>query len=52
MNPLPSSFQDVEHLEEVMTEPTPGLIADLARLDGDLMVLGVGGKMGPMWATA
>jgi nucleoside-diphosphate-sugar epimerase len=50
MNPLPSSFQDVEHLEEVMTEPTPGLIADLARIDGDLMVLGVGGKMGPTLA--
>ena len=50
MNPLPSSFQDVEHLEEVMTEPTPGLVADLARIDGDLMVLGVGGKMGPTLA--
>ena len=50
MNPLPSHFEDVAHLEEVMTEPTPGLIADLAGVDGDLMVLGVGGKMGPTLA--
>ena len=50
MNTLPSRFQDVDHLEEVMTEPTPGLVADLARIDGDLMVLGVGGKMGPTLA--
>jgi nucleoside-diphosphate-sugar epimerase len=50
MNPLPERFDDVAHLEEVMTEPTPGLIADLAGLDGDLMVLGVGGKMGPTLA--
>ena len=50
MNPLPRRFDDVAHLEEVMTEPTPGLVADLAALDGDLMVLGVGGKMGPTLA--
>ena len=50
MNPLPQRFEDVAHLEEVMTEPTPGLVADLARADGDLMVLGVGGKMGPTLA--
>ncbi|MEI6028429.1 MAG: NAD-dependent epimerase/dehydratase family protein [Betaproteobacteria bacterium] len=50
MKPLPPSFQDVEHLEDVMTEPTPDLVADLARIDGDLMVLGVGGKMGPTLA--
>jgi nucleoside-diphosphate-sugar epimerase len=50
MNTLPPRFQDVDHLEEVMTEPTPGLVADLARIDGDLMVLGVGGKMGPTLA--
>ncbi|MCU0898537.1 MAG: NAD(P)-dependent oxidoreductase [Burkholderiales bacterium] len=33
-----------------MTTPSPALVADLARLDGDLMVLGVGGKMGPTLA--
>jgi nucleoside-diphosphate-sugar epimerase len=33
-----------------MPAPTRELEADLARLDGDLMVLGVGGKMGPTLA--
>jgi nucleoside-diphosphate-sugar epimerase len=33
-----------------MTTPSPALIADLARIDGDLIVLGVGGKMGPTLA--
>lgn len=50
MNPLPPRFDDVAHLEEVMSEPTPGLVADLARIDGDILVLGVGGKMGPTLA--
>jgi len=50
MQPLPRRFESVEHLEAVMTEPTPGLVADLARIDGDIMVMGVGGKMGPTLA--
>jgi nucleoside-diphosphate-sugar epimerase len=33
-----------------MTRPSPELAADLARVDGDLLVLGVGGKMGPTLA--
>lgn len=48
--PLPRRFEDVEALETFMSEPTPGLVADLARVDGDIMVLGVGGKMGPTLA--
>ena len=47
---LPTSFADVEALETFMSEPTPGLVADLASVDGDIMVLGVGGKMGPTLA--
>jgi nucleoside-diphosphate-sugar epimerase len=43
-------FADAEGLEEFMTRPTPELEADLARADGDLIVLGVGGKMGPTLA--
>ena len=50
MSTLPKSFEDVEALETFMSEPTPGLIADLERVDGDIMVLGVGGKMGPTLA--
>jgi nucleoside-diphosphate-sugar epimerase len=47
---FPQRFADDEALEEFMTQPTPELAADLARVDGDLMVLGVGGKMGPTLA--
>ena len=47
---LPSRFENVEALENFMSEPTPALVADLARIDGDIMVLGVGGKMGPTLA--
>ncbi len=50
MSPLPKSFENVEALEAFMSEPTPGLIDELARIDGDIMVLGVGGKMGPTLA--
>ncbi len=46
----PDRFEDVEALEEFMTRPGPALIADLAAVDGDIIVLGVGGKMGPTLA--
>ncbi|MBJ3775793.1 NAD-dependent epimerase/dehydratase family protein [Acuticoccus mangrovi] len=45
--PLPDSFADVAHLEEVMTRPSEALIADLEKAPGDIVVLGAGGKMGP-----
>jgi nucleoside-diphosphate-sugar epimerase len=47
---LPERFESVEHLEDVMTTPSQALVADLARVPGDLIVLGVGGKMGPTLA--
>jgi len=47
---LPERFESVEHLEDVMTTPSAGLVRDLARVPGDLIVLGVGGKMGPTLA--
>lgn len=50
MSALPIRFASVEALEDFMTEPTPALVADLARVDGDILVLGVGGKMGPTLA--
>ena len=37
-------------LEEYLSEPTQLAIETLADLDGDLMILGVGGKMGPTLA--
>lgn len=50
MSALPQGFADVEALEDFMTEPTPGLVADLGAVDGDILVIGVGGKMGPTLA--
>ncbi|MDH7601397.1 MAG: NAD(P)-dependent oxidoreductase [Armatimonadota bacterium] len=40
----------VEQLEEMISRPTPGVVETLAALDGDLIVLGCGGKMGPSLA--
>lgn len=50
MQELPQRFDDVESLEHFLSEPTPALAADLERIDGDILVLGVGGKMGPTLA--
>ena len=47
---LPKSFPDEVALEEFMTRPSQALIDDLAKVDGDIAVLGVGGKMGPTLA--
>jgi nucleoside-diphosphate-sugar epimerase len=47
---LPQRFADVEALEDFMTTPSAALVSDLARAPGDLLVLGVGGKMGPTLA--
>src|SRR6185436_11474342 len=47
---LPKRFDSVEAVEDFMTTPADALVADLARTPGDIMVLGVGGKMGPTLA--
>jgi len=47
---LPERFDDVAALEDFMSQSSPELVADLAGVDGDIMVLGVGGKMGPTLA--
>lgn len=44
---LPATIADEEVLEEFISRPTQALTDDFARLDGDLMVLGVAGKVGP-----
>lgn len=40
----------VEALEELLSRPTPELIRAMGELSGDILVLGVGGKMGPTLA--
>jgi len=47
---LPGGFGTVEELEEYLSEPTPEVIEALGSLEGDLMILGAGGKMGPTLA--
>ena len=47
---LPKRFESVEALEDFMTAPGPELVRDLAAVPGDIMLLGVGGKMGPTLA--
>src|SRR5262245_66603962 len=47
---LPQSFASVAELEAFLSEPPPEVIADLARVPGDILVLGVAGKMGPTLA--
>jgi nucleoside-diphosphate-sugar epimerase len=44
------NFENPEALEEFMTRPSAQLAADLERAPGDILVLGVGGKMGPTLA--
>lgn len=41
---------DVEQLEELLSRPTPQAVAAMGRLQGDLIVLGVAGKIGPTLA--
>jgi nucleoside-diphosphate-sugar epimerase len=47
---LPEHIEDVDALEELLSFPSQALVDDMARLDGDIMVLGVGGKVGPTLA--
>ena len=44
---FPASFANVDELDAFMTTPSEALIADLDAVPGDIMVVGVGGKMGP-----
>ena len=48
--PWPERFADTAALEDFMTAPDAALIEDLAAIEGDIAILGVGGKMGPTLA--
>ena len=47
---LPKTIPDIAALDDLLCRPSRALIDDLQRVDGDIMVLGVGGKMGPTLA--
>jgi hypothetical protein len=41
---------EINNLYEKLLKPSDELVEDIARLNGDIMLLGVGGKMGPSMA--
>ncbi|HEX7016244.1 MAG TPA: NAD-dependent epimerase/dehydratase family protein [Cyclobacteriaceae bacterium] len=43
-------MQEVESLARELLLPSGALVADMKRLEGDIILLGVGGKMGPAMA--
>jgi nucleoside-diphosphate-sugar epimerase len=47
MPDLPEVIRDEEQLDEVMTRPWPSVVDFLRDIDGDILVLGAGGKIGP-----
>lgn len=47
---MQAAIRSVQELEERLARPSAALLEELARIDGDIMLLGVGGKMGPSLA--
>jgi hypothetical protein len=50
MSLFPASIDTVDTLEELLSRPTSALVAMMGRLEGDILFLGAGGKMGPTMA--
>jgi nucleoside-diphosphate-sugar epimerase len=46
----PDSIRDVDHLEELLSDPSVEAIDAMRKVGGDVLVLGVAGKMGPTLA--
>jgi nucleoside-diphosphate-sugar epimerase len=47
---LPDTISDVAALDDLLCRPSQPLIDNMAKVDGDIMILGVGGKVGPTLA--
>jgi nucleoside-diphosphate-sugar epimerase len=47
---LPKTIPDIAALDELLGRPSQALIDDLRKVDGDIIILGVAGKMGPTLA--
>lgn len=43
-------MKTIAELEAKLAEPSEALVKDIAAIDGDIMLLGIGGKMGPSLA--
>jgi nucleoside-diphosphate-sugar epimerase len=50
MSPEVSGPHSVDELEELLSQPNDAAIATLREVTGDVLILGVGGKMGPTLA--
>ena len=42
--------KDIQQVYQDLLQPSNALVADVAKLDGDIIILGAGGKMGPALA--
>src|SRR5688572_21154685 len=40
-------MKDIDKLYQELLQPSDDLVSEIATLDGDILILGVGGKMGP-----
>jgi nucleoside-diphosphate-sugar epimerase len=47
---LPEVIETESQLEELLADPYPETVEMMRRLDGDILILGAGGKMGPSLA--
>jgi nucleoside-diphosphate-sugar epimerase len=47
---LPKTIPDIAALDNLLCRPSQALIDDISKVDGDIMILGVAGKMGPTLA--
>jgi nucleoside-diphosphate-sugar epimerase len=47
---FPDSIDAVDQLDDALSTPTHGVIEALSKFPGDILILGVGGKMGPTLA--
>ena len=47
---MTDTIRDVDQLETLLSEPNQGVVEMMRRLPGDILILGVGGKMGPTLA--
>jgi len=47
---IPRNIENAEQLEDLLSTPTAAVVETMRRLEGDLIILGVGGKMGPTLA--
>jgi nucleoside-diphosphate-sugar epimerase len=47
---LPDTITTESQLDDLLSDPTPAVVETMSRLKGDLLILGVGGKMGPTLA--